>query len=147
MTNTRRIISALALGSLLVVGAACGGSKDADKTEVTASTQPGERAPEDQKVMDELAEEVNVGEGERIEPGSIESKEVSGLSADCEKAIAPVRELTKKYKSGLLVPPNDTTIADVMKAANPDEGGACSYQEFADWYSGEFNGWNNAVAK
>lgn len=149
MTRTRRIIAAAAIGAVLITGATgCSSNKDGKDTAKTQdSLAPGERSPEDQKIMDDLAKAVNVPEGQRVEPGSIKSVEVKGLSDKCQKAIQPVRDLMKKYKSGLLVPPDDPTIANVMKAANPDEKGACSYKEFADWYRDEFNGWNNAVAK
>lgn len=144
MSKTRRALAAAAFVSLAMLGtAACGGSKDAGE-KLTAEQK---QKAEDQKTLNSLAEAVNVAEGERIEPGSVESKTVEGLGDDCAKAIEPVRELMKKYKSGLLVPADDQTIANTMKAANPDSGGKCSVKEFADWYANEFNGWNNAVAK
>jgi len=135
MTKSLKL-AALALVTALSLTACSSGGDGDGATDTTKAETTVDLNEEQQAKLDKA----NVAPGEAIVPGSIESTMVEGLGSECEAALAPLRELMTKYKSGLLVPGDDQTINNVLPAART----ACSDQDFAEWYADEFIGWQNA---
>ena len=130
MTKNRTIAFAGALALVLVLGA-CSSSKDAAPTDSAAK----DSVPE--VVIDEqLQGQLNVEPGSAIIPGSIESV-AQELNEECTTAVAPLRELMKKYPSLRQVPPGDYD-EPFAKAKACEEIDA---QQWADFYTKELAGW------
>lgn len=140
MIQKRKVAAAiLALTATLTLSACGGGSSDNNAGgETTGADAP--KVVVDPKVKAQL----NPAEGQAIVPGSIKSETVSGLSGDCEAAVAPIREYTSKYESGLAVDPD--TLNKVAELKIKAEG-ICEAQEYTDWYTKEFAGWLYAETK
>lgn len=102
----------------------------------TPSNGPSARASVDPSVKAQL----NVKPGEAIIPGSIKSTK-QDLGDKCTTAVAPLRDIMAKYKSGFLVPQNEkqTMVDNLNKARTACE--ADNVQDWADFYANEFAGW------
>jgi hypothetical protein len=135
----RKVAAAILALTATLTLSACGGSSD----NKAGSDTTGTEAPKvvvDPKVKAQL----NPEEGQAIVPGSIESETVTGLSSECEAAVAPIREYTSKFESGLAVDPE--TLNKVAELKVKAEG-ICEAQEYTDWYTKEFAGWLYAETK
>lgn len=131
MTKNRTIAVAGVVTLALALGACSSSSKDAAPTDsVTEESVP-------EVVIDEtIQNQLNVEPGSAVIPGSIDSVE-QDLSEECAAAVAPMRELMKKYPSLRQVPPGeyDGPFAEAKKCEEIDA------QQWADFYTKELAGW------
>ena len=142
MIQKRNVAAAI----LAIVAALTLSACSSDSTDNNAGDNGTSNSAEAPKVVvdPQVKAQLNPEEGQAIVPGSIASETVTGLSSDCEAAVAPIREYTKKYDSGLAVDPE--TLNKVAELKNKAEG-ICEAQEYADWYTKEFAGWLYAETK
>lgn len=124
MTRTTKTAAAALAASLLFSLTACSGGSD--KPAPTTSTKPTAIPTRDTKP---------------IVAGSVKSVRVNDLSEACSTAIEPIRQIMKKYKSGLLITQTDS---DAIQQAALAAQKKCTPEEFKRFEDNEFIGWNNA---
>lgn len=131
--KTQRMVTAAVLTMALALGA-CSSSKDATTDGDTTET-PAESTPQ-VSIDPSVGDKLDIESGSAVIPGSIESVE-QDLSSACAEAVAPLRELMKKYPSLRQVPPGDydEPFAQAKKCEEIDA------QEWADFYTLELAGW------
>jgi len=128
MTRKHTIITGIAFASILVLGA-CGNSNDenaGDESETTVDTR---------------VTPPTIAAGTQIELGSVES-EIQEVSQKCAQVLQPIRDLQKKYQSGLELtdadrPAFNDSLTKGFKECTPDE-----WDRFQRL---ELTGWMNAV--
>lgn len=127
MTRKHSLITGIAVASMLILGACGGSSKDGESSETTVDTR---------------VTPPTIAAGTQIELGSVAS-EIQEVSEKCAEALQPIRDLEKKFQSGLeLRDPAD------LKSFNDSlsEGfKACSPEEWERFQQKELTGWMNAV--
>jgi hypothetical protein len=126
------LIAGLAIVASFTLGA-CSSSKDDSASETDASTTEQPAVTVDPEIQSQL----NVEPGSAIIPGSIESVEQT-LSAECETAVAPIRDLMVKYPSVRQVPPDGTWEKAFAEGKKCEEIDA---QQWTDFYTKELAGW------
>lgn len=158
--NKRVAWAAAGLMAMTAVLAGCSTSQDATPTESpTASASPTSSVDPSAgpiaSVDPSLAAIINNEEGGAPIPGAVDSVTQEGLSAACAEAVAPVREVMAKYKSGLLVDSDadNKILTDGINAARA----ACEQdasltteqaaQQWADFYAKEYFGWLNGATE
>lgn len=141
MKRTYAIIAAALVAAVTLVGCSSDSNKEAEDMSTPTSGMAVEGLPEE--IADELSTKVDVEPGQAVVPGSIPWSQVSGLSAQCEEAVQPVRDLMAKYASALLI--TDANDAKVLGDTNRAAQENCTPREYATWYGDEFNGWLNAA--
>lgn len=144
-------LAAVAVAATLTLSA-CTGSSDTEvpdtATEVEVVETPTDEmegesetdapvTPPDVEIDPEIEELLNPGEGQAIVPGSIPTETQEDLSATCEEAVTPIRDIMESV-SGLAATPDQLAEAGDLRA-NAEE--VCDPQEYADWYTKEFVGW------
>ena len=142
-------LAAVAVAATLTLSA-CTGSSDTEvpdtATEIEVVESPSEEVegetetpvtPPEVEIDPEIEELLNPGEGQAIVPGSIPSETQENLSAACEEAVTPIRDIMGSV-SGLAATPDQLAEAGELRA-NAEE--VCDAQEYADWYTKEFVGW------
>ena len=138
--------AAAALGALLLAGcssAADSTSATASATAAPASAVAATGSPEptfEATVPPEVAEQLDASDGQIIIPGEIDSSK-QDLAAECTAAVAPVRAIMAKNKSGFDVQGADKSalLTELNKARATCE--TASPQEWANFYNLEFAGW------
>jgi hypothetical protein len=121
---------AIALVSLTAVSlASC--SRGGDKEPIVESTT----------TVDTRVVPPTLPAGEVIELGSV-SSEIQELEKPCADALQPIRDLQKKYQSGLELTDDDRP--DFNQALS-DGFGACSNDDWKNFQEYELKGWMNAV--
>jgi len=133
-TNVKNTaLKVLVVAGLIASLTACSsGTKEADET--TKEATPAVTIDET------LRDQLTVEEGEAILPGTIDSVTQENLSAECETAVAPIREIMAK--GGAL----SLGVADNDKASKllQEAKGICGAQEYTDFFTKEYMGWFNA---
>lgn len=142
MKKNRKLVAGLMIAGGLLLGA-CSSNSDADDaapdTTAAAVTETTEAGPV-VSIDPDVKAQLDVEPGSAIIPGSIESV-VQELNEECTAAVAPIRELMKKYPS-LRQVPTDGTWDKAYK-----EGKKCETvdaQQWADFYTLELAGWMTA---
>jgi hypothetical protein len=128
MTRKLSLITGIALASMLVLGA-CGNKNDENAGDGSETT------------VDTRVTPPTIAAGTQIELGSITS-EIQELSDKCAAALQPIRDLEKKYQSGL-----EMTDADRPKFNDSLSKGftECTPEEWTNFQEKELKGWMNAV--
>lgn len=128
MTRKLSLITGIALASMLVLGA-CGSNKDENAGDGSETT------------VDTRVTPPTIAAGTKIELGSV-SSEIQELSDKCAGVLQPIRDLEKKYQSGL-----EMTDADRPKFNDALSKGftECTPEEWANFQEKELKGWMNAV--
>lgn len=128
MTRKHTFITGIALASILVLGA-CGNKNDetaGDGSETTVDTR---------------VTPPTIAAGTQIELGSVTS-EIQEVSEKCAQVLQPIRDLEKKYQSGL-----ELTDADrpAFNEALNNGFKECTPEEWDRFQKLELTGWMNAV--
>jgi len=127
MTRKLSLLTGIALASMLALGA-CGNSNDgaSDGSETTVDTR---------------VTPPTIAAGTQIELGSVTS-EIQELSEKCATVLQPIRDLEKKYQSGL-----EMTDADrpAFNDALSKGFAECTPEEWQNFQEKELKGWMNAV--
>jgi hypothetical protein len=130
-TNVKNsAVKLLVIAGLIATLTACSsGNKESDET--TKEAAPAVTVDET------LKDQLTVGEGEAILPGTIESNRQDNLSAECETAVAPIREIMAKGNALSL------GVADNDKASKllSEAEALCGAQEYTDFFTKEYMGW------
>jgi hypothetical protein len=124
----RLIITSLALTGLFLAGCS-GDSGDKDAVDQSTTT------------VDTRVVPPTLPPGEIIELGSVESA-IQELDKGCADALQPIRDLQKKYQSGLELTDKDRPA---FNDALSDGFGACSSDDWSRFQELELRGWMNAV--
>jgi len=128
MTRKNTFITGIAFASILVLGA-CGNSNDENAEDSSEAT------------VDTRVTPPTIAAGTQIELGSVES-EIQEVSQKCAQVLQPIRDLQKKYQSGLELtdadrPAFNDSLTKGFKECTPDE-----WDRFQRL---ELTGWMNAV--
>jgi|694.fasta_scaffold22013_3 hypothetical protein len=134
-STLKKVIGIFAAVTLAFSLSACSGGSEKESTDTTATEQTTEETATEPTPME-------TRDTAPIVAGSIESVRVDDLSETCEAAIAPIREIMSKYKSGLLISQPDSEA--ISKAAQKAIEKDCTPEEFKKFEDQEFTGWNNA---
>jgi hypothetical protein len=128
MTRKHTPIIGIALASILILGA-CGNNSD------EFGTDDGETT------IDTRVTPPTIAAGTQIELGSVAS-EIQKVSEKCAQALQPIRDLEKKYQSGL-----ELTDADrpAFNEALTNGFKECTPEEWDRFQKLELTGWMNAV--
>jgi len=141
-------VLAAAIGVLLLAG--CSSAADSTSADASASASAelassasATASPEptfEATVPPEVAEQLDASDGQIIIPGEIDSSK-QDLAAECTAAVAPVRAIMAKSKSGFDVQGADKSalLTELNKARATCE--TASPQEWANFYNLEFAGW------
>lgn len=126
MTRKHSFITGIAVASMLVLGA-CSNNNDASSSESTVDTR---------------VTPPTIAAGTQIELGSVTS-EIQEVSVECAEALQPIRDLEKKFQSGLEL----RAAADLKSFNDSLSAGfkACSPDEWDRFQQKELTGWMNAV--
>lgn len=124
MTRKHTIITGIAIASLLLLGA-CGNKNAVDGSEA----------------VDERVTPPTIAAGTQIELGSIESK-IQEVSDKCAQVLQPIRDLEKKYQSGIEL--TDADRPSFNEALNKGFQ-ECDTDEWDRFQKLELTGWMNAV--
>lgn len=127
MNQRHSLLTGFAVAAMLVLGA-CGSGSDND----------GETA---ETVVDTRITPPTIPAGQIIEPGSIAS-ETQELDSACAEVLQPIRDLEKKYQSGL-----EMTDADrpAFNKALTEGYATCSTEDWAAFQEKELKGWMNQI--
>lgn len=142
MKKNRKLVAGLVIAGGLLLGACSsstdegGAAPDTTASAVTETTAEGPTVSIDPDVKAQL----DVEPGSAIIPGSIESV-AQDLNEECTAAVAPLRDLMKKYPS-LRQVPTDGTWETAFKEGKKCE--AIDAQQWADFYTLELAGWMTA---
>jgi hypothetical protein len=153
MVYKRIALLAAGVAAASMVLAGCGGGDDAaapaSSAPASAAASAGSGTPAPQATIDpSLAAQINVEDGSAPIPGAVDSVKQDKLSTACADAVAPVRAVMAKYKSGLLVTSdadNKALTDGVNKARTVCEKD--NPQQWADFYAKEYFGWLNGDPK
>lgn len=125
MTHKHTFITGIALASMLVLGA-CGNNNETDGSEATVDTR---------------VTPPTIAAGTQIELGSV-SSEIQEVSEKCAQVLQPIRDLEKKYQSGLELTDADRPAFNDALTKGFKE---CTPEEWDRFQKLELTGWMNAV--
>lgn len=127
MTQRHSILTGFAVAAMLVLGA-CGNSSDNDSDAAETTVDTRVTPP-------------TIPAGQIIVPGSITS-ETQELDPACAEVLQPIRDLEKKYQSGL-----ELTDADrpAFNKALTEGFATCSTEDWNAFQEKELKGWMNQI--
>lgn len=128
MTRKHTLITGIALASMLVLGA-CGNSNDEAANDGSETT------------VDTRVTPPTIAAGTQIELGSVTS-EIQEVSDKCAQVLQPIRDLEKKYQSGLELTDADRPAFNEALNKGFTE---CTPEEWTRFQELELKGWMNAV--
>jgi hypothetical protein len=130
MTRRHSIITGIAVASMLILGACGNNNNEGDSSDTTVDTR---------------VTPPTIAAGTQIKPGSVTS-EIQELSDKCAEVLQPIRDLEKKYQSGLELGVLATEAERTSFNDALSEGfKVCTPEEWTRFQELELKGWTNAI--